>query len=84
MAQAIPYLTKAVDLKPQDDTVLNNRGVAYYMKNNFNKAHELFTKASGQPALRNLVPLDNLRRLNMHLKDNSYKPNITCTALIRP
>lgn len=80
----MPWLLKAVELAPNDDSTLNNLGVAYYMQGNVTKAHELFAKAVNRPTVRTLVPSDNLRRLELSFKDSSYKPAITYSVLIRP
>jgi Flp pilus assembly protein TadD len=84
LTQALPYLEKAVELSPNDDTKLNNLGVGYFMQKRYSEALALFTKAAGRSTVRTLIPHDNLRRMTAATKDPSYNPTITYSVLIRP
>ena len=44
-AKTIPYLEKAVSLRPEDDNVWNNLGIAYIQAGNLEKGKECFDKA---------------------------------------
>lgn len=80
----MPYLEKAAKLKPDDDSVLNNLAVGYYLQKRTDEALALFTKAASRPTVRSLVPTDNVRRMSLAAKDPNYNPVITFSALIRP
>lgn len=84
VTQAMPYLEKAAKLKPDDDSVLNNLAVGYYLQKRTDEALALFTKAASRPTVRSLVPTDNVRRMSLAAKDPNYNPVITFSALIRP
>jgi Flp pilus assembly protein TadD len=80
----MPYLERAVKLKPGDDSIINNLGVGYYLQKRNQEALALFSRAASRPTVRTLVPTDNLRRMTMASKDPSYSPVITYSVLIRP
>jgi len=81
-AEALPFLERAVELRPESGAYLNNLAVALFESGQRKRAVEVWQKALKLKDVKSVR--ENLQSVIRHLKDPSQPTKLNYSVVIQP